>query len=84
MEKVLQELFWAYFLSAHTIQTVPKYIWMQHCVSKILLGSIFTVMAFDGSRLGSPTRGIVFSFLFEQPDFSCHSFNRIIKLFCKA
>ena len=30
MEKVLQELLWVHFLGAHTVQTVPKYIWMQH------------------------------------------------------
>ena len=28
---MLQELFWVHFLGACTIQTVPKYIWMQHC-----------------------------------------------------
>ena len=31
MEKMLHEIFWAHFLGAHTVQTVPKYIWMQHC-----------------------------------------------------
>ena len=31
MERVLQELFWMHFLGTHTIQMVPKYIWMRHC-----------------------------------------------------
>ena len=30
MEKVLQELAWVPFLGAHTIQMVPKYIWLWH------------------------------------------------------
>ena len=34
MEKVLQELFGRNFLGSHTVQTVPKCIWMQHYVIK--------------------------------------------------
>ena len=34
MEKVLQELFGHNFLGCHTVQTVPKCIWMQHGVIK--------------------------------------------------
>ena len=34
MEKVLQELFGSIFLSAHTVQMVPKCIWMRQCVFK--------------------------------------------------
>ena len=30
MEKLLQEIFGHTFLSAHTVQRVPKYLWMQH------------------------------------------------------
>ena len=30
MKKVLQELFGRIFLGAHTVQTVPKCIWMRH------------------------------------------------------
>ena len=28
---MLQELFGPIFLGTHTVQTVPKYIWMRHC-----------------------------------------------------
>ena len=31
IRKKLQEIFWAHFLGAHTVKTVPKYIWMRHC-----------------------------------------------------
>ena len=31
IETVLQKLFWAHFLGAHNVQTVPKYIWLRHC-----------------------------------------------------
>ena len=33
MEKVLQELLGHIFLGAHTVQMVPKYIWVWHCRS---------------------------------------------------
>ena len=35
MEKMLQELFRRLFLGAHTVQTVPKYIWTQHCFRRV-------------------------------------------------
>ena len=35
MENVLQKLFWHIFLGTHTIQIVPKYIWMRNCDIKI-------------------------------------------------
>ena len=30
MEKILEKFVWAPFLGAHTVQMVPKYIWMRH------------------------------------------------------
>ena len=38
MEKVLQELFGHIYLGAHAVQTVPKYIWMQHW--EVLVGNL--------------------------------------------
>ena len=29
--KSVTRTFWKHFLGIHTVQMVPKYIWMQHC-----------------------------------------------------
>ena len=34
MEKMSEKRFWGhYFVGAHAIQTVPKHVWMRHCMS---------------------------------------------------
>ena len=43
IEKTLHKLLWAVFLGTHTIQTVPKYIWMQHWHLQIFLSTWFKI-----------------------------------------